>query len=346
MTLPWFQNGAYPLYLAPMAGFTDVVYRELCKRAGADVLVSEFVLADSLVHGRPEVWETVDFSENQRPMGVQIFGSSPEIMGEAARAIIERLRPDFIDLNFGCPSDKVTCRDAGSSLLKNPPKLQRVAAQVVEAVAGTGVPVTGKIRTGWDAQSIVALEVGRRLQDAGVRAVAIHGRTKEQGYRGEADWETIAAVAEDLEIPVIGNGNISDAADVLRVQRETAVRGIMIGRAALGYPWLFGEIKTALKTGAPPPPPTLEARWETLLTYARLLLARPLRDQKAGDIRWMRPRLIKLTKDMTACKRVRGELQQVTRLEHLEALAQRHLEHYRDADRKIQQGTPRIQAVT
>ena len=343
--LPWFKNGKFPLYLAPMAGFTDIVYRDLCRQEGADVVVSEFVLADALVRGSPEIWETVDFSEAQRPMGVQIFGSSPEIMAQAAREIVHRLKPDFIDLNFGCPSDKVTCRDAGSSLLRNPPKLESVARQVAKAGASLGIPVTGKIRTGWDEQSIVALEVGRRLQDAGIQAVAIHGRTKEQGYRGEANWEIIQAVAEDLEIPVIGNGNVDSAQKVLWAREQTAIRGIMIGRAALGYPWLFGEIKTAIATGCPPLPPTLRQRWNTILSYARLLLARPLRDQKAGDIRWMRPKLIKLTKDMTACKRVRGDLQQVTRMEHLEELAEAHYQRYKLADDKIRSGLPRVEAV-
>ncbi len=335
---PWFQDGSFPLYLAPMAGYTDVVYRELCKRHGADVMVSEFVLADSLVHGNPETWETVDFSPWQRPMGVQIFGSSPEIMAQAGRAIASRLRPDFIDLNFGCPSDKITCRDAGSALLRDPARLERVARAVVDALRDEGMPVTAKIRTGWDEQSIVAREVTLRLQDAGVEAVAIHGRTREQGYRGKADWEIIDRAARAVEIPVIGNGGIACAGDIRAVRRDTAVRGVMIGRAALGYPWIFDEIKSALAAGSAPPPPTLTRRWDTILEYARLLLSRPHRDRKGGDIRWMRPRLIKLTKDMTACKRVRGGLQQVRTLDELAELAARHTAAYREADEAIRNG--------
>lgn len=342
--LPWFNQADLPLYLAPMAGFTDTVYRQLCKQEGADVLVSEFVLADTLVRGTPEAWEEVAFTEDQRPFGTQIFGSSPEVMAEAAVLLSQHLRPDFIDLNFGCPSDKVTCKDAGSSLLRNPPKLARVAAQVVEAGRREGLPVTAKIRIGWDDQSIVALDVARRLEDAGVEAVAIHGRTKEQGYRGDSNWAIIEEVAQHLTIPVIGNGNVNSAEQVSAVIRHSSIRGVMIGRAALGYPWIFREIKETLRTGSPPTPPTLEERWNTILAYARLLLARPGRDRKQGDIRWMRPRLIKLTKDMTGCKRVRGGLQEVTTLEELKDLAHRHLHRYREADQAIREGTPRIQA--
>ncbi len=328
MMLSWFRNGQFPLYLAPMAGFTDPVYRELCKCQGADVLVSEFVLADSLLTEAPEVWETIDFSQSQRPMGIQIFGSGPDIMGRAALRIVERLQPDFIDLNFGCPSHKVTCRDAGSSLLKDPSKLQAIAGHVAQTLRKEGVPVTGKIRIGWDDQSVVALEVAQRLQDAGIQAVAIHGRTKEQGYRGDANWDVIAEVADQVSIPVIGNGNIVNAAQVQAVLKGTAIQGIMIGRAALGYPWIFREIKAALAGQPVPAAPTLEERWQVIRDYAQLLLARPHRDRKAGDIRWMRPKLIKLTKEMKDCRRVRGELQKVLTLNDLNELACRHLAHY------------------
>lgn len=341
--LPWFHN-AHPLYLAPMAGYTDVVYRELCKQEGADVLVSEFVLADSILHDNPQTWEQIQFTDGQRPMGVQIFGSEPQTMACAAERIVKRLQPDFIDLNFGCPSEKVTCRDAGSSLLRHPAKLASIARAVKERLRPSGVPLTAKIRIGWDEQSIVATEVALRLQDAGAEAVAVHGRTKEQGYRGDANWEIIDEVARTVEIPVIGNGNVAHAGDVARILKTTAVRGVMIGRAALGYPWIFREIKESLRTGVPPLPPSLETRWNTIIAYAHLLLNRPHRDRKQGDIRWMRPRLIKLTKDMTGCKRVRGGLQQVTSLDQLEHLARQHLEAYREADERIRMGIPRVHA--
>ena len=330
MDLPWFKGGAFPLYLAPMAGFTDVVFRQLCRQEGADVVVSEFVLANSLIYENEAVWETVDFSEDQRPMGIQIFGSSPEIMGDAAKRLVDRHKPDFIDLNFGCPSDKVTCRDAGSSLLRNPKKLESVARGVVDALPD--LPITGKIRLGWDSDSIVAMEVGKRLQDAGIRAVAIHGRTKEQGYKGNADWDPIFEVAEELTVPVICNGDIGSAADILKIREQSKVRGAMIGRAALGYPWLFREIKHALEHGTKPPRLTLEERWMTILSFAEMMSARPARQKFEGTLRWMRPKLAKLTKDMTACKKARGGLAQVMTMDNLRKLAAEHTERYAEAD--------------
>ncbi|MGJ3242363.1 MAG: tRNA dihydrouridine synthase [Opitutales bacterium] len=329
-TLPWFGEDRFPLYLAPMAGFTDVVYRDLCKRCGADVLVSEFVLADSLVYGNETIWEHVDFSEDQRPMGAQIFGSSPEIMAQAGQLLVERLNPDFIDLNFGCPSDKVACKGAGSSLLKEPARLEAIAAAVVNALAGT--PVTGKIRVGWDRSSIVCEDVTRRLENAGVRAVAIHGRTKTQGYSGEPDWDEIEAAARAVTIPVVGNGNVRTSEDVERIRGATSVSGLMIGRAALGYPWLFGEIKHFLRTGHHPLPPTLAERWETLLTYARLLRARPLRQHKGPHLRWMKPKLVKLTKGMAGCKAARQAIQRLDSLEALEAYALHHQAAFQPVD--------------
>ena len=183
--LPWFENGKFPLYLAPMARFTDVVFRQLCKEQGADVMVTEFVQADAIIRGDDRLWETVDFTEAQRPMGIQIFGSNPGSMGQAARLLTDRMQPDFIDINFGCPAERVICMDAGSSMLRNLPKLAKVTAAVVQAVPET--PVTVKIRTGWDERSIVAKEVGHIAESEGAQVLTIHGRTKEQGYRGEAN---------------------------------------------------------------------------------------------------------------------------------------------------------------
>lgn len=340
--LPWFQSGGFPLYLAPMAGFTDVVYRELCKRMGADVLVSEFVLAESLLHDRFEAWEAVDFSPSQRPMGVQLFGSSPEIMARAARAVVDRLAPDFIDLNFGCPSDKVVCRDAGSSLLRDLPRLEAVASTVRAALPDC--PVTGKIRIGWDDESIVAVEAAQALQRAGLEAIAVHGRTKVQGYSGQARWDVIGAVADAVDIPVIGNGDIRSSSDVARVRATNNVRGLMIGRAALGYPWLFREIKEHLATGALPPPPALEERWATIRQYAGLLAARPGRLRHGKRVVWMRPKLIKLTKGMTGCKRARGLLKDMCTLDDLNHIAAQHLADYTamDADRRGEWDSPQL----
>lgn len=328
--LHWFQDGRFPLYLAPMARFTDIVFREFCKAQGADVMVTEFVQADALTREDPKLWETVDFTEAQRPMGVQIFGSNPASMGSAARMLTDRLQPDFIDINFGCPADRVICMDAGSSMLRNPKKLGQVTAAVVKAVPET--PVTVKIRTGWDDDTIVAKEVGHIVEGEGARALAIHGRTKEQGYRGDANWPIIAEVAEALAIPVIGNGNISGAADVIRIREQTKCAGLMIGRAALGYPWIFRDIKHYLKHGEVPEPPSIAERWETIIEYTRQIMARPFREQRHSDLRWMRPKFIALTKGMEGSRKIRGLLGQVNQIEDLERVAQAHIAQYMNCE--------------
>ncbi len=326
--LPWFQNGAYPLYLAPMARFTDRAFRQLCKEQGADVMVTEFVMADGLLSGE-HAWRTLDFTEEQRPMGVQIFGSNREKMAEAARRVEQRLRPDFIDINCGCPADKVTDQLAGSSLLRDPQRLADITGAVVRAVPET--PVTVKIRIGWDADSIVATDVGQAVQAAGAQALAIHGRTKEQGYSGQADWAVIDSVAAQLDIPVIGNGDVSGVRDVVRLRRESPVRGLMIGRAALGYPWLFSEIKHYLATGEIPTKPTPEVRWATILRFAELLLTTQYAHKTPDDIRWMRAKLKALTKDMTGSRKVRAALDTIVSMDDLKALAVAQIENQKSA---------------
>ncbi|MEM0967381.1 MAG: tRNA-dihydrouridine synthase [Verrucomicrobiota bacterium] len=294
--LPWFKPDEFPLYLAPMAGFTDIAFRHLCKKEGADVMVSEFVMCEALIRNAPGVWETIEFSEFQRPMGVQIFGSQTDSMAEAARLIEGRLRPDFIDLNFGCPSEKVTRAEAGCSLLRNLPQLAKIAGAVRGATPRT--PVTAKIRIGWDEDSIVASEAARLLENEGMEAIAIHGRTRVQGYRGDADMAVIEQVATERNVPVIANGSVEDWDRIHHLSNDTDCSGAMIGRAALGNPWIFGRVKEFLKTGTVPPPPTLSERLETLLFYAEELVASPLGQQKGCSIAWMRPKLKSLLKDL------------------------------------------------
>lgn len=333
--LPWFENNAFPLYLAPMAGFTDVVFRQLCKEQGADVMVTEFVMANKFLNEGSEgsAWETVDFTPEQRPMGVQIFGSEPDKMAEAARRIVARLQPDFIDLNFGCPAPKVVGNCAGSSLLRDLKRLGEVSGAVVDAVGDT-VPVTGKIRIGWDEREIVATEACLLLESLGVQAVAIHGRTKAQGYRGDADWEVIEAAAEAVRIPVIGNGaveGLSLGEHIGRVKARQKVRGLMIGRAALGYPWIFREVKALLETGVMPPPPGLEERWEIMLRYCRTLMERPANADRWDRLNWMRSRLKAFTKVVPGCRQLRPELDRVVTYADLESVARRHLAEYSEA---------------
>src|SRR6266513_5954421 len=205
--LPWFSN-RFPLYLAPMAGVSDKIFRQLCKEYGADVLTTEFVSAEGIFRRNERTREYLDFDEIERPIGVQLFGADAGHMAEAARQVVEWVQPDFIDLNFGCPVNKVVARNGGSALLKDCPTLSSVAEAVVCAVAP--LPVTAKIRIGWDADSINAVRVARILVEQGIAAITVHGRTRAQGYSGAADWTIIAEVAASASVPVIGNGDLSD----------------------------------------------------------------------------------------------------------------------------------------
>ncbi|HTB64085.1 MAG TPA: tRNA-dihydrouridine synthase family protein [Opitutales bacterium] len=306
--LPWFGTGRFPLYLAPMAGFTDSPFRRQCKEQGADVLVTEFANAEGLVRGTEAVWQDLRFTAAERPLGVQIFGGVPEIMAEAARMVVARLHPDFIDINFGCPADKVTCRNAGSSLLRDLPLLEKIGAAVVDAV---DIPVTAKIRIGWDERSIVAPEAARRLEGSGVQALAVHGRTKEQGYRGGADWKVIVEVAEAVAIPVLGNGSVDTPEMAAQLRRDTALAGLMIGRAALGYPWIFRELKAGLEGRPPAPPPTLAERWASMLRYADDRIAFEGRDPATANLGGLRAIFKSMVTDMPEAAMLRGTLEKV-----------------------------------
>ncbi len=215
--LPWFAPGSFPLYLAPMAGVSDKIFRQLCKERGADVLVTEFVSAEGVFRRNERTREYLDFDECERPLGVQLFGGNAEHMAEAARQVIDWVQPDFIDLNFGCPVNKVVSKNGGSALLKDCPALAAVAGAVVRAVAP--LPVTAKIRIGWDDASINAPAVAHILEDLGIAAIAVHGRTRAQGYSGAADWRVIGEVVAAVRVPVIGNGDITNAADVAQTAR-------------------------------------------------------------------------------------------------------------------------------
>src|SRR5437764_8358878 len=199
-TLPWFSS--FPLYLAPMAGVSDKIFRQFCKERGADVLVTEFVSAEGVFRRNQRTREYLDFDEIERPIGVQLFGADAADMAEAGRQVVDWVSPDFIDLNFGCPVNKVVAKNGGSALLKDCPALASVAESVVQAVGP--VPVTAKIRIGWDADWINAPEVAKILENCGITALAVHGRTRAQGYSGEADWRVIGEVAQSITIPLIG----------------------------------------------------------------------------------------------------------------------------------------------
>ena len=322
--LPWFGPGKFPLYLAPMARHTDVAFRQLCKEQGADVMVTEFVQSEALIRDNAKAWEMVDFTAHQRPMGVQIFGATPASMARAAREVCARVRPDFLDLNFGCPAHKVIEQNAGSGLLRCTPLLYDLVKAVKDAIPD--VPLTAKMRLGWDHGSIVAVEVAGRLEQLGVEALAVHGRTKEQGYAGAADWEWIAKVAAAVAIPVIGNGDLKDGAGAVRRRDETGVSGLMIGRAALGNPWIFGDIKAAL-AGRAPAGESIgpRQRWDAMIRLAELTLEVHASRLGGRDVRWMLDRLQPLTHGLPGSRRVRDRLRYCLTLDDLRRLRDEHL---------------------
>ena len=317
--LPWFKD-QFPIYLAPMAGVTDVTFRTLCKELGADVMVTEFVSAEGIMQADHRTRKYTTCTEEQRPVGVQLFGADGDRMGEAAKKIIDWKQPDFIDLNFGCPVNKVVSKNGGYSLLKDCPLLVETASKIVKAV-GDQVPVTGKIRIGWDHQSVNAPEVCHLLEGCGIQTIAIHGRTRSQGYRGEADWEVIDECARSVSIPVIGNGDI-DSAEVLKKRKEsTAVSGVMIGRAAMQNPWIFSEAKSFLKTGELPPRPSVQERWKFVIRHCRLAVESDRYGDERHTLMAMRSRLMTYCKGFPGAKPLRQQLSQVTSIAEVEEIA-------------------------
>ncbi|MCF7676243.1 MAG: tRNA dihydrouridine synthase DusB [Akkermansiaceae bacterium] len=317
--LPWFADDRFPLFLAPMAGVTDLVFRGICKELGADVMVTEFVSAEGILQADGRTRKYTEFTDGQRPVGVQLFGGDGARLGEAAKKIIDWKRPDFIDLNYGCPVNKVVARNGGSSLLKNCGLVASVASGVVKAVAGQ-VPVTAKIRIGWDSENINAVEVAKTLVDCGVSSITVHGRTRAQGYGGEADWEVIDTVARAVPVPVVGNGDLTCGADVMRRKQETAVAGVMIGRAAMANPWIFREARDFLTTGTSHPA-TLGERWDLVLHHCRLAVASGRYGNERQTLTSMRSRLMAYCKGFPGARELRQQLCHVVAVGEIEEMA-------------------------
>lgn len=316
--LPWLQTDRPPLYLAPMAGVTDAVFRGLCKELGAEVMVTEFVSSEGIIRRDDRTRHYTDFEEGQRPVGVQLFGAQPENMAEAARKVVDWKQPDFIDLNFGCPVNKVVAKNGGSSLLKDCPLLTAVATAVAKAVP---VPVTAKIRIGWDEQSVNAREVCRLLEDCGIAAVTIHGRTRAQGYTGLANWDVIGECAEASRLPIIGNGDLANGRDIELRRRTTRVKGLMIGRAAMGYPWVFREAREYLETGRQAAPVEAEERWAFMLRHARLAMATGRFDSERFLMQSLRSRLMAYSKGLPGGRALRQRFCNIQSIMELEEIA-------------------------
>jgi len=260
-----------PLFLAPMAGYTDMSFRTLCREFGSDVSVTEMISAKGLCMGSKKTAELLETSEEERPVVVQIFGREPEIMAEMAKRITDDMQSAVfaIDINMGCPAPKITGNGEGSALMREPLLVGRIVEAVAKAVP---LPVTVKIRKGFDAEHENAPEIARIAEQNGAAAVTVHGRTREQMYSGQADYAAIATVREAISIPLIGNGDVTDAQSALRMIRETGCDGIMIGRGALGNPWVFEEIRAAVER-RPYTVPDHKTRMETAIRHAEMTAA-------------------------------------------------------------------------
>lgn len=269
MRLPYASTVGTPLILAPMAGVSEAPFRQICRRLGADVLMSEFLSAEAIRRGIRKTLEGAEFEEVERPLGVQIYGADPDAMARAAAIVTEAYRPEFIDINFGCPVKKVVQRNGGSGCLRDLDLVSRIIRAVV---AATHLPVTVKTRSGWSAESRQPVEIALRMQDAGARAFTLHARTRTQMFGGKADWDEIARVVEALDIPVIGNGDVTRPEDALAMRRHTGCAAIMIGRGSFGNPWLFREARALLDGTPRPAAPSAAERFVLALEHAQLAL--------------------------------------------------------------------------
>lgn len=270
--------GRYPVFLAPMEDVTDPAFRLMCKRFGADMVYTEFVSSDALVRSVNSTMRKLNISDEERPVAIQIYGKNTDAMVEAAR-MVEEAHPDVIDLNFGCPVKKVAGKGAGAGLLRDIPKMLEITRSVVDAVK---LPVTVKTRLGWDDNSMIIVDLAEQLQDCGIAALTIHGRTRAQMYTGDADWTLIGKVKENprMRIPIIGNGDITTPERAKECFEKYGVDAVMIGRASFGRPWIFKEVKHYLQTGELLPP--LSAEWRLDVLKQEVLDSVNLLDERRG----------------------------------------------------------------
>lgn len=269
MKLPYAPSISTPLILAPMAGVSEAPFRQICRRLGADVLISEFLSAEAIRRGIRKTLEGAEFEPVERPIGVQIYGADPEGMGRAAAIVTESYQPEFIDINFGCPVKKVVQRNGGSGCLRDLDLVDRIIRAVRQA---THLPVTVKTRSGWSEDRRDPVAIALRMQDAGAQAFTLHARTRTQMFSGKANWDEIGRVVEALDIPVIGNGDILRAEDVVRMKEHTGCAAVMVGRGSFGNPWLFREARALLRGEPRPAAPSAAERFLVALEHAQLAL--------------------------------------------------------------------------
>lgn len=317
----------FPLLLAPMEDISDPPFRHICKMMGADLMFTEFISSEGLIRDAIKSRKKLDILEDERPIGIQIFGGDEDAMTLSAK-IVETVNPDILDINFGCPVKKVVCKGAGAGILKDMPKMISLTKAVVES---TRIPVTVKTRLGWDNDTKNIEEVAERLQDVGIAALSIHGRTRAQMYKGEADWSLIAKVKNNprIHIPIFGNGDIDSPEKALLYKNRYGVDGIMIGRAAIGYPWIFNEIKKYIHTGKKIAPPSLNER----VRICKIHLQKSIewKGYKQGILE-MRPHYTNYLKGLPNIKEFRLQLVKANELDEIEMIMQKLMQYYQEIE--------------
>jgi len=311
-----------PFLLAPLAGVSDSPFRQLAREQGAAAVYTEMVSADGLVRGQKATFDYIAFEPHERPIGIQLFGADPAVMADAARLLCDlpaERRPDLLDINMGCPVRKVVTRCAGAALLQDVPLIGRIVAAMSEA---SSLPVTAKIRLGWDGNSRNVVDVSKTLQDSGAKAVAIHARTRAEKFEGEAHWEMIGEAKRAVGIPVIGNGDVRDPAGALRMLETTGCDAVMLGRAAFGDPWVFRRVRTAWERGETLPPPTARERLEAGIRHLRMMVNAVGPDCAARE---MRKHVAWYVKGLPNSARVREQVNRTRSVEEMGELLTRYL---------------------
>jgi nifR3 family TIM-barrel protein len=317
---PFPIDAKVPLYLAPMAGVSESPFRRLCSRFGADVVVTEFLSAEGIRRENEATLSKLRFGADERPIGVQIFGADPNAMREAAALVTDIFAPEFIDINFGCPVKKVVKRNGGSGCLKD---LGLVHEVIRAVISGTSLPVTCKIRSGWNEEMRDPVTIALRCQDAGVRALALHARTRTQMYSGHAHWDEIAAVVAALDIPVLGNGDIKTPHDAFRMYQETKCDGVMIARGSFGQPWIFDQTRDLLEGRPMRPEPSVEEKFAVALDHANM--ANDYEPDRMGAAIEFRKHLGWYVKGLPGSADLRKKLHAVTTLGEVEGIFEDYL---------------------